>query len=79
MRYKPKSGAALIIALGDLPAQMRVKVNPGVAVSAKTVGELRKVTVWPKNLAITTPRDRNADSFVPVSKANFATRTAPKS
>ncbi len=47
MRYKPKSGAALIIALGDLPAQMRVKVDPGVAVSAKTVGELRKVTVWP--------------------------------
>jgi hypothetical protein len=79
VRYKPKSGAALNIALGGLPAQMPVKVDPGIAVSAKTVGELRKVTAWPENLAITTPQDRNADSFVTVSKANFAMRTAPKS
>ncbi len=44
MRYKPKSSAALHIALGGLPAQMRVEVDPGIAVSAKTVGELRKMT-----------------------------------
>jgi hypothetical protein len=79
MRYKPKSSAALHIALGGLPTQMRVKVDPGIRVSAKTVGELRKVTAWPENLAITTPQERNADSFVKVSKANVATRTAPKS
>ena len=79
MRYKPKSSAALHIALGGLPAQMRVKVDPGIPVSAKTVGDLRKVTAWPENLAIATPQDRNADSFVKVTKANVATRTAPKS
>jgi len=78
MRYKPKSSAALSLALGGLPAQMRVKVDPGIGVSAKTVGDLRKVTAWPENLAITTPLDRSADSFVRVSKANVATRTAPK-
>ena len=45
MRYKPKSIAALNIALGGLPAQMRVEVDSGIEVSAKTVGDLR--TVWP--------------------------------
>jgi len=79
MRYKPKSRAALSLALGACPAQMRVKVDAGIGVSARTVGELRKVTVWPENLAITTRQDRNADSFVTVTKANVATRTAPKS
>ena len=79
MRYKPKSIAALNIALGGLPAQMRVEVDSGIEVSAKTVGDLRKVTVWPENLAITTPQDRHPESAVRVSKANVATRTSPKS
>ena len=38
MRYKPKSNAALTVALGGLPAQMRVEVDPDIGVSAKTVG-----------------------------------------
>jgi len=79
MRYKPKSSAALHIALGGLPAQMRVEVDPGIAISAKTVGELRKVTAWPENLAVTTPQDRNAGNCVTVSKTTVATRTTPKS
>ena len=79
MQYKPKSSAALHIALGGLPAQMRVKVDTGIGVTAKTVSDLRKVTAWPENLAITTPQDRHADSFVRVTKATVATRTVPKS
>jgi len=55
MRYKLKNIAALDIALGSLPNRTRVEVDPGIDVSAKTVGQLRKVTVWPENLAITTP------------------------
>ena len=78
MRYKPKSSAALHIALGGLPAQMPVKVDADIEVTAKTVGELRKVTVWPENLAISTPQDRHPASPVRVSKANVATRTSPK-
>ena len=38
MRYKPKSIAALQLALGGLPAQMRVEVELGIEVRAKTVG-----------------------------------------
>ena len=78
MRYKPKCNAALNIALGGLPEQMRVEVDPDIAVSAKTVGQLRDVTVWPDNLVITTPQERYPESTVKVSKASFATRTTPK-
>ena len=58
MRYKPKSIAALHIAVGGLPDKMRVKLDSGVEVSARTVGELRRVSAWPENLVITTPQER---------------------
>jgi hypothetical protein len=78
MRYKPKSNAALHIALGGLPAQMRVEVDADIEVSAKTVGQLRQVTAWPDNLVITTPQERYPESAVKVSKASIATRVVPK-
>jgi hypothetical protein len=62
MQYKPKSIGALHIALGGLPGHMRIEVDSGIAVSAKTVGELRKITSWPENLVITTPRKRQSHS-----------------
>ena len=78
MQYKPKSIPALHIALGGLPSKMRVEADPDIGVSVTTVGELRKMTAWPENLAITTPQEGDPDSAVKVSKANVATRTAPK-
>jgi hypothetical protein len=79
MRYKPKSIAALHIALGSLPDRMQVKADPGIEVSAKAVGELRKLTAWPVGLAIATPLDPHPGNIVSVSKASVATRFAPKS
>jgi len=73
MRYKPKSTAALEIALGGLPDKMRVELDPDVGVSVRTVGELRKVTTWPENLVITTPQEHYPESVVKVSKASVAT------
>ena len=78
MRCRPKSMAALHIALGGLPDKMRVEVDRDIGVSAKTVGELRKVKAWPENLAITTPQERYPESAVRVNKANVATRFSPK-
>jgi hypothetical protein len=78
MRFKPKSTAALQIALGGLPDKMRVEVDPDIQVSARTVGELRRVKTWPENLAITTPQERHPESAVRVNKANVATRVSPK-
>jgi hypothetical protein len=56
MKYKPKSVAALHIALGGLPDKMRVQTDPDIPVSAKTVGQLRKVKAWPENLAVAVPQ-----------------------
>ena len=78
MRYKPKSTAALEIALGGLPDKMRVELDPDVGVSVRTVGELRKVTTWPENLVITTPQERYSESAVKISKVSVATRYPPK-
>jgi hypothetical protein len=77
-RYKCKTIAALDIALSGLPARMRVEADAGTGVSAKTVGELRKVTTWSENLVITTPEERRPEGAVKVSKASVATRTSPK-
>ena len=78
MRYKPKGIAALQVALGGLPDKMRVEAAPDIGVSAKSVGELRKLAAWPENLAVTTPQDHDAGKAVKVSKATVATRTSPK-
>lgn len=78
MRYKPKGTAALQIALGGLPDKMRVEVEPGIGVTAKTVGELRQASTWPGNLAIVTPQQFDARSTVKVGRANAATRVTPK-
>ena len=79
MKYRPKSIAALQIALGGLPDKMRVQADPDIRVSAKTVGELRKVKAWPENLAVAVPQERLPGSVVMVSKASVATQFAPKS
>ena len=79
MRYRIKNVAALDIALGGLPNRMRVEVDLGIGgVSATTVGQLRKITFWPENLAVITPRAGQSKSAVKVSRANTATRTSPK-
>ena len=78
MRYKPKSTAALHIALGGLPNKMPVELDPGVGVSAKTVGELRSLPAWPEVLVITTPQQRYPVSAIKVSKATGAKRVTPK-
>jgi hypothetical protein len=57
---------------------MHVEVDRDIGVSAKTVGDLRKVTAWPANLVVTTPQERHPESAVKVNKANVANRVSPK-
>ena len=78
LRYKPKNVAAFHIALGGLPNNMRVETDPNVGVSAKTVGQLRKVPAWPENLAVAVPQEHFPESVVMVSKVSVTTRYAPK-
>ena len=78
MHYKPKSVAALQIALGGLPERMRVESEPDTHLSAKTVGQLRKLDTWPDNLVLTVPEQHQAAGCVRVGKANTKGRTSPK-
>jgi hypothetical protein len=74
----PKSVGALQIALGGLPDKMRVEADPDIGISAKSVGELRKLAALPENLAVITPQGHDPENAVKVSKATVATRTSRK-
>jgi hypothetical protein len=76
MKYKPKSVAALHIALGGLPDKMRVQTDPDIPVSAKTVGQLRKVKAWPENLAVAVPQERLPGSVRSVRNPSVWTQIA---
>jgi len=78
MRYKPRSVAALQVALGGLPDSMQVEADQDVGVSAKTVGELLNVTTWPENLVVTTPQEADLGTSIKVSKASGPKRATPK-
>ena len=78
MHFKAKNAAALELVLGGWPDRTRVECDPDVGVSAKTVGDLKKVTAWPENLAVTTPPAHNPDDVIRVSKASHSSRYAPK-
>jgi hypothetical protein len=78
MRYKARNLAALQLVLGGLPDSMQVEADQDVGVSAKTVGELRQVTTWSENLAITTPQIRDPESTVKVGRASGGKRVTPK-
>jgi hypothetical protein len=78
MRYKPRSVAALQVALGGLPDTMHVEADQDVGVSAKTVGELLNMTTWPENLVVTTPQEADPGTSIKVSKASGPKRTTPK-
>jgi hypothetical protein len=78
MRYKPRSVAGLQVALGGLPDRMHVEADRDIGVRAKTVGELRRMTVWPENLVIATPQDRYPESSIRICKAGGSKRLTPK-
>jgi len=75
MRYKPKGPAALQIALGGLPDQMKVEVEPGIGVTAKTVSELRQAAICPGNLAIATPQQLDPAGHSEGGKSCYARYT----
>ncbi len=78
MHFKAKNVAALQTLLGGWPDRMRVEIDPNLGVSAKTVGDLRKISAWPENLAITTPPDPAHGDIIKVSRATHSSRYAPK-
>ena len=78
MHYKAKNVAALQLILGGWLDRTRVAVDPDLGISAKTVGDLRKMASWPTNLAITTPPDHSPDVVIRVTRCTVSSRYAPK-
>jgi hypothetical protein len=78
MRYKPRSIAALQVALGALPGGMQVEVDQDIGMPVRTVAELSQVTAWPENLLVTTPQERHPESAIRVSRVRGAKRLSPK-
>jgi hypothetical protein len=48
MRYTPKNLDEVRTCLSGCPAEMEVEVERGIPVTAKTVAELRALSVWPR-------------------------------
>ena len=77
MRFKAKNVAALQTLLGGWPDRMEVEVDPDIGVSAKTVGELRKVTAWPENLTATVTPRRTSGSWRPWLDTHYTASRGP--
>jgi hypothetical protein len=77
MRYKAKSVAALQLALGSLPDEMQVEVDPEIEVSAKTVGDLARWRHGVRILPVITPIGSDPQSPVRVSGEDDAERHEP--
>jgi hypothetical protein len=73
-----KKRSCLHVALGGLPDKMHVEADPGLGVSAKTVGDLRKMMAWPENLVITVPQEHHLAGAIKISKASVIGRISPK-
>jgi hypothetical protein len=58
MRFLPRNlGDLHTVLTRHLPDEMPVEASEGTGISAKTVGELRKLSSWPGGLVVETSRD----------------------
>ena len=71
MRCAPQTIQDLPTCLRGYPPYMKVEVKRDVPVVAKTVGDLRSLSMWPPGLILNFPRpgDRHAESVVEVERA----------
>ena len=72
MRYVPRNLGDLHSALNRrLPDEMPVEASEETGISAKSVGELRRLSSWPPGLVVETPHDPiRPESIVKISIAS---------
>jgi hypothetical protein len=72
MRYVPRSLGDLHSVLNRrLPDEMPVDASEETGISAKSVGELRRLSSWPGGLVVETPSDPSRpESIVKISMAS---------
>jgi hypothetical protein len=72
MRYVPRNVGDLHSVLNRrLSDEMPVEASEETGISAKSVGELRRLSSWPGGLVVETPRDHSLpESKVKISKTS---------
>jgi hypothetical protein len=72
MRYLPRNLGDLHSVLNRrLSDEMSVEASEETGISAKSVGELRRLSSWPRGLVVETPRDPSRpESIVKISIAS---------
>ena len=70
MRFAPNNlGDLHTILHRHLPDEMPVEASTETGISAKSVGELRRLSSWPSRLLVETPRDPgHPESIVKISR-----------
>ena len=54
--YQPETATVLRALIRDLPDEMEIAAIGDTGLTARTVGELRRLKAWPKELVILPPR-----------------------
>ena len=65
-RYEPTTINVLQKCLDDCSDEMRVEVKDGISLDVKTVADLRFLLVWPSDLALVVPDERDRRESVVV-------------
>jgi hypothetical protein len=67
--YRPETAIDLRTLIRDLPDDMQVVASGDSGLTVSTVGELRKLKVWPKELIIVNPRFAERSGMLKVERA----------
>jgi len=67
--YRPETAIDLRALICDLPNDMQVVASGDTGLTVSTVGELRKLNVWPKELIILSPHFATRSGTLKVERA----------
>jgi len=67
--YRPETAIDLRALICDLPNDMQVVTSGDTGLTVSTVGELRELNVWPKELIIVNPHFATRSGTLKVERA----------
>jgi hypothetical protein len=67
--YRPETATDLHALIRDLPDDMQVVASGDTGLTVSTVGELRKLNAWPKELIVINPHFAERSGALKVERA----------
>jgi len=67
--YRPETAIDLRELIRDLPDDMRVAAGGDTGLTVSTVGELRRLSAWPKELIVVNPRFAERSGTLKIERA----------